>query len=181
MTFLNDLDELARLVGWAGRGVSSIDWTGIEGELGVALPSDYKSHVARFPCGVFQGALEVLQPCSLEGSRDYLAAVQTYSEDLLNWNSVGSKLPFEVYPTIPGLLPWAAVEGDPLLCWYLTGKADESLQTFLVRVWSGETDRLEGSMARCIKDAITGHVPRLVGSLRTSAAPEFSAYSPTDH
>lgn len=180
MTFLTDLDELARLVGWAGCGVGPVDWTDIEGELGVPLPSDYKSHVARFPCGLFQGGMEVLQPCSLLGSRDYLAAVQTYSEDLLHWSSIDSELPFEVYPTIPGLLPWAAIEGDPLLCWYLTGKAEESLPTFLVRVWSGETDRLEGSMARCIKDAITGHVPRLVGSLRTAEAPEFLAYSSTD-
>lgn len=167
--------ELARLVGWTGRGVRSVDWSHIERELGFMLPSEYKAHVEVFPNGVFQHALRVMQPETSDDVEGYLDAVRYAAQNIREIPEEISELSLGVYPAVPGLFPWGNIEGELLLCWHLTDRSSNAPASYLISLLRGSTIKLEGSMSECIASMIRGHIPELRKVLATDKPPTFAA------
>lgn len=168
-------DELARLVQWDGCGVEGLDWPYIESELGARLPTEYKALVERFPHGRFNGALEVLQPRSAEPGD-----VERYLDDLFDEAallreplSFNNDLPREAFPDVPGLFPWAGVEGEYTICWYFTGSPEAVSTNYVVRKPYGPCIRLDGSITQSLMRMISGDVLQVSGLLSTDQPPSF--------
>lgn len=95
-----------------------------ETRLGLRLPRDIIELGKHFGSGGFNFGprLEVFNPFS----HDYYDIVWEHSCMLAgNRADVGSdRFPYEVYPTIPGLLPWASDDLGNEFCWFTAGQPD---------------------------------------------------------
>ncbi|WP_026423759.1 hypothetical protein [Actinokineospora inagensis] len=105
-------------VGWLGRPRLAPDWKITEGALGLTLPDDYKRLGETIPVGSYGGVVD-LQPPSPQTCVD-LRVMFARALDILR--SI-RKLPYPVYPDVPGLLPWARcrAEGAGMLFWLTDG------------------------------------------------------------
>ena len=182
---MSGVDELARLVGWEGHGVQGLDWSYIEAELGLVLPSDYKALVERFPYGGFNEALQVIQPRSASPAHveEYLDGVFAWAFDLEDTVPVPNpgapysrfRPPYPIFPRVPGIFPWAVIEAENIACSYLSGRPDPDRQApgYVVRYSVGQFTELTGSVLGCLTDLITGRVVKTRALLSTHKPPSF--------
>lgn len=108
------------------------DWSGIEGELGTALPADFKALVHAYGEGQFQDFLTLLGPFAGQpGPADQLVTERegrlTLDDDQAAWvrargrpGQTGDPWP-PLFPEPQGLLPWAISYNGDRVCWRTHG------------------------------------------------------------
>jgi hypothetical protein len=104
---------------------SAEGFTAVEGRLGLALPTDYKSLIGAYGTGSWKGFLWVLNPFAsnrylnlFEQAQRQLEAERTIRAD---WPK---DVPFALYPDPGGLLPWAMTDNGDRLYWLTEGRPD---------------------------------------------------------
>ncbi|WP_370949005.1 SMI1/KNR4 family protein [Amycolatopsis sp. cg5] len=123
---MTHVDEVARLVGWRpGDFRPEVDWAAVERELGLALPSDYKELLTRFPSGAYRSAIEVENPAQ---SADELAGAKRHNEEFLEIfadpdTGYLSGVPYVLFPEPGGLYPWGSTDSGGTF-WWITESAD---------------------------------------------------------
>lgn len=116
---VDDVVELADLIG-IKRSVEIVsDWVAIENSIGCNLPADYKKIVDQFPAGYFQRAVKVIKPGDFGESRtDFLGYYSHRLDDMRSWRAQNpDKIPYRIYPESGGLLPWGVGRNGALLFW----------------------------------------------------------------
>lgn len=182
MCMRDRVGEIAALVGWTGRGVEGIDWRYVESELGVVLPADYKLAVERFPYGSFNGSLRIEQPrSSARGDLErYLDTIFAMAEDIAAELADAQDLAIEVFPRVPGLFPWATIEGEHTVLTYLPLMPNRSSVTYVLRPGGrGRRINIDGAISESIIEMIMGRVSGVRGLLATDGAPYFRPYPST--
>ncbi|MDP9796434.1 hypothetical protein J2S43_004946 [Catenuloplanes nepalensis] len=106
---------LRQAVGWEGAE-SAVDWRILETEIGIPFPREYRALVDAFPPGEFQTFLKVLHPAAFAGAAEFRREIAGYAAIVADWarEQPGTH---RVYPTGDGLIPWAIVGFDYVLCW----------------------------------------------------------------
>ncbi|WP_182884207.1 hypothetical protein [Microbispora sp. H10885] len=131
------LAEFAEIIGPSSKPAPSVDWDRIEGELGLALPSDFKllcsqyhtleidsflhlrivNPIAYSPRAVREGILETL--AALLPNDD--VELEVVDDD----NIAYEERVFAQYPAKGGLLPWGFTWNGDLLTWETVGEPDK--------------------------------------------------------
>lgn len=96
------------------------NWRQLESDLGVALPSDYKQYIEAYGSGTLCSLFEIRSPFGLEAHYKTTArdAWSSWAGIFHSWGDVPeSKLPFSVYPKLPGLLPWGTYGDVDVIGW----------------------------------------------------------------
>lgn len=115
------VSRLAELVDWNGT-TRKVDVTGLEAELGIRLPSDFKQLLIIFPYGEFQESLRILHPGWLRDDAKMANWVRTWGA--AHQRAKAHHKPDFVHDFFPephGLLPWADLNDDLYLCWLTKG------------------------------------------------------------
>lgn len=107
--------RLRDAVGWTGS-TPAIDWRVLSEAVGMDLPDEYKALTEAFPPGEFQTFLEVLHPAAHPGAGDFVREISGYAATVGDWGREQPE-PQPVYPAAGGLIPWAIVGFDYVLCW----------------------------------------------------------------
>jgi hypothetical protein len=97
------VEVLADVIGWSGLPRWQTDWSHTERLLGVALPDDYKALLDTVPMGEYAGTVSMNAPTVTGQEGDLLALFREVMLDLTD----GDTYPYEAYPKLPGLIPWA--------------------------------------------------------------------------
>ena len=102
-------------------------WTAIERKLGVSLPNDYKEYVSTYGSGLLGNFIIVANPFSTNEGVELFSVISmlcdALRERLANEGQDG--VPFDIYPEIPGVLPWGGDENGNGLYWLTEGTAEE--------------------------------------------------------
>lgn len=101
---LEDLKKLTEIVVPPANPSGNLgDWIDVEKELSLELPEDYKQFVSLYGAGTISGMISIgapfIQP--VPARKFWENWVDIYN-DIENY---GTEVPFDLYPTIPGLLP----------------------------------------------------------------------------
>ncbi|MEU3956066.1 SMI1/KNR4 family protein [Streptomyces achromogenes] len=110
--------KLIELTGWKPLGIA-VDWTEFEGELGVALPADYKELCEAFGGGVFSDCVYFLgrvedRAFDLPAQWRVFLSVDRDS----TYGDVSAVDPYAIYaPGGKGLVPWGSTEWADAYYW----------------------------------------------------------------
>jgi SMI1 / KNR4 family (SUKH-1) len=127
--------------------------TEIENRLGVSLPKDILEFASRYGTGRFSDTLTIINPFS-PGYFELINEVSTCYRDLKR-DEGDECIPYEVYPSHPGLLVCGHEVNGHILFWLTEGEPDQwplilmavdfeferlnvSLTTFLTHVFGGQ-------------------------------------------
>jgi hypothetical protein len=101
------------------------DWIACEVELGLQLPLDYKNYISTYGRG-YCSAFDI--PSPFTKVRPWKTAPKSPREWWVewvgiydDWGKTPRKIPYPVYPDVPGLLPWAIYGDVDVLSWYTRG------------------------------------------------------------
>ncbi len=100
------------------------DWEGVENQLALALPPDYRAFLMAFGSGSFGGFLFVLNPFSKFQGIEFSYGVGLLCNalrELKKFNGV-KEVPFGIHPERPGLLPWGGDTNGNGLYWLTEGQ-----------------------------------------------------------
>lgn len=113
---------IAKLVTPPSRPTPPVMWESIELSLGTELPWDYKELVNTFGPGMFDDFVIVLGPGGNEAA-DLLPNVRNQLSILeyLKQRCDESEVPYPLFPSEPGLLPWATTLNGDGIYWYRNG------------------------------------------------------------
>jgi hypothetical protein len=144
-------------------------FTAVEGRLGLALPTDYKSLIGAYGAGSWKGFLWVLNPFAsnrylnlFEQTQRQLDAERTIRAD---WPK---DVPFALYPEPGGLLPWAMTDNGDRLYWVTEGRPD-TWDTVVYESRGPEYDRHRMSCCEFLRRWVAGE-------LRVSVFPDDFEY-----
>jgi hypothetical protein len=178
---VTDAERLARLTGWAGRGITGVDWAQAERELRVALPLDFRELAERFPPGTFQGYLDFAPGiASLADLRDReLGDLRRWRDGVFDAEDAKyQKLqdepdasegrepapapefscPYPLWPEPGGIFPWASASAGQLFCWLPGSPHPQSWPV----VWCHGEDlvweRFEGTAVDFLIELVTGRI-----------------------
>ncbi|MFD4636546.1 hypothetical protein ACFWN2_04470 [Lentzea sp. NPDC058436] len=131
------VEVLADVVGWSGHPKWQPDWKRTEDLLGTTLPDDYKALLDTIPFGEYAGTA-LVGPATITGREgDHLAMFRDLMLELAD-----DKHPYDAYPKLPGLIPWAVfdypVKGQ--LFW-LADDGDPNHWPVVVRGTNGSWER----------------------------------------
>lgn len=99
------VDDLARLVGWTGSGYEGINWETVENSLGLPIPLDFKELIKRFPRGAFQGMLELSVPEDCGRGIELIGGLAIVLEDMRRWREdEPERFPYPLYPEEGGVV-----------------------------------------------------------------------------
>jgi hypothetical protein len=189
VTPISVIDELISAQSLEAREHFHIDWAGIESELGIRLPDEYKLYAQTFPPGETRIGFRVFHPLQPgpgalvehlpRMSMSFQSLVDERRERLaINPQSPVTDVPFNFYPELGGLIPWAAWEINFVLCWDPT-TADPNAWP-IVGVTDGlRLERLQGSTLECLLMLATGDErPAIVPEQFWEEPTEFERYEP---
>jgi len=129
-------------------------WIRSEEELGVRLPQDYRDFSTTYGTGRFCGGfIEVFNPFS----EHYVEIIHSQIHLLNSIREGGMEVPYEIFPSSAGLLPWGRNENGHMMCWITKGKAEKwpvilrrhenvyemwkmPITTFLAKAFRGDID-----------------------------------------
>jgi len=125
---------------WAYKG----PWAAIEGELGTALPQDYKDYVAVYGGGEFMRYLAVFLPKSWSVNLRLGAQVELFPWEFHDVSKkVAGHLPYPLWPASGGLMVFGVTGGGDHLFWLMRGAP----QDWPVVVWYRATNQTQ--MFKC--------------------------------
>ena len=108
---------------WAYKG----PWAAIEGELGTALPQDYKDYVAVYGSGDFMRHLTVFLPKSWSANLRLGAQVKLFPWKFYDVSKdVVGNLPYPLWPEPGGLMVFGGTSGGDHLFWLMRGATNEA-------------------------------------------------------
>lgn len=157
----NYVDKLADLLGVVGRMGTDppVDWAMVEvDEVGRSLPGDYKAIVDRFPAGLFQGFVKVVQPNDPGyPTGRILGLMWARLDDIKEWREDEPELfPLPLYPEPGGVLPWGQSKHGDLFGW-LTDSPDPDRWTVVVADHEmSHWDRYDMSASELLIEVVTG-------------------------
>lgn len=103
------------------QAAEAVGWDAIEQSIGTRLPADYRDFALQYGSGRFDDgtyAFWVINPLS----PNYSALL---AEELDLWRvrreAFPSEYPVEIFPAVPGLLPWGRDEDGGLMGWIVEG------------------------------------------------------------
>lgn len=156
------------------------DWKRLESDLGLSLPADYKHYIEEYGSGTLCTLFEIGSPFGLEShyKKSVKDAWHSWAGIYHSWGDVSeSELPFPIYPSVPGLLPWGTygdvdvigwlTDPDPSL-WYIVYKdqyegffelRDFGFSKFLVSALKGDSPLPDSVMSKQIVNARRTFVP----------------------
>lgn len=152
-------EELAELLGWHEHAELRLTWDEVESILGVAMPSDFKKLMARFPSGVFGERFYVYSPVQDAAAFDEFR--NDWREDL-DWlielrDSGQQIIPYPVYPERGGLIPWGT--GDEHVFYWKTTAHDGDSDGWSIAYadrFAQDWGEYSGDMTSFMRDVITG-------------------------
>jgi hypothetical protein len=175
----DQVHELAVLLRWPYERRAVTDWAAVEKALGVALPPDFRELIEVFPPGEIQMGFSVLHPARFETAGEYRHELVGYA-DQLRGDAAKRAFPHPVYPDQGGVLPWATVGFDWIICW-LT--ADDDPANWPVMVCDSRLEEWhvhDGSTATFLTALVT--IPPTIAELsyvtESCQPPKFWPYSP---
>jgi hypothetical protein len=172
-----DIEELARLVAWAGQGTEGIDWPAVESRLGHRIPGDYKGLVAQFPRGVFNDYLTIAIPGDNGDETDLIGGFEFVLEDLRNWRSDDpDAVPFQLYPEPKGLIPWAGSTQGETFFWLPEGVDPDGWHVVAVSSDGSGWWRFPGSATDFVTAVVTGTLRSDVIAHDVQGPPRFAPY-----
>jgi hypothetical protein len=117
--------DLVDLLGPPQHAPGQIDWEAATSTFDTAFPSDYRLLVETYPPLVVGGFIKVLHPAA-EADHGNLIASAPQAMDALRWlkRRGNVRLPYEVHPDAPGLLPWGATLNGDYCLWLTDGEPD---------------------------------------------------------
>lgn len=123
---INELTELVAAPETPKEVPAEPDWKKVEAELGTALPGDYKEFVLTFGTGLLGSFVRVYNPFAASVRTSLISASRLDCEILqeLKESEGDEEVPFEIFPEVPGLLPWGNDENGNGLYWLTDGEAD---------------------------------------------------------
>lgn len=104
----------------------NFDWAAIEGDLGLALPADYKQLADSFPGGYFRRFIHLRLPARWPDGRVRLLSEfgSAQLESMREYRDTGEAVfPYPLFPEPGGLLPWGDIS-SPGVAFWLTGPAE---------------------------------------------------------
>jgi hypothetical protein len=102
------------------------DWAAIEEEVGAKLPADYKDCVREYGSGVLADFIRIFNPFSASEYTNLVASVNRIGQICRQLKeSEGSRFPFDIFPTSPGLLPWGTDDNGNWYFWLTEGAPND--------------------------------------------------------
>jgi hypothetical protein len=106
------------------------DWATCERELGLRLPEDYKDFITAYGRGTLCTLFNIPSPFTPAwpwtkgpiSRKEWWAWWAGIYED---WGKTPRAMPYQPYPAVPGLLPWAIYGDLDVLSWYTAGEPDQ--------------------------------------------------------
>jgi hypothetical protein len=114
-----NVGALQDLLNWHAKA-SAHDWKSLNAVIGVSYPEEFRELVDLFPPGSFQTFLNVLHPDDAADPTEYRRRVTECASLVRDW-AADLTDPVGVYPEPGGLLPWATVGFDVVICWLTAG------------------------------------------------------------
>ncbi|MFG2819889.1 SMI1/KNR4 family protein [Kitasatospora sp. NPDC048365] len=133
----------------------SVDWRRLEGELGTALPADYKLLCEHYPSFELSGFMRVSRPVPgkevawVHSAHEELETIAEWCED------ADLDDPMYAYPTPGGLLPWATSNQGDFFLWS-TSPAGPASWTVTVASRSGSWWHYSGGAVQFLADLVSG-------------------------
>lgn len=90
-------------------------WMKAERLLDVCFPDDYKEFVSAYGSGRINGFLWVLNPASRNENIELLQQIEVRLDALRQLKSDGEQLPFDLFPSMNGILPVAVTDNGDVL------------------------------------------------------------------
>ena len=119
------IDELVAIVPPPHKPLESGSpekWLRSEEQLEVTLPQDYREFSTTYGTGRFcSGFIEVFNPFS----DCYIEIIHAQCRLLNAIREGGMEVPYGIFPSRPGLLPWGRDENGHMMCWLTKGKAEK--------------------------------------------------------
>jgi len=103
------------------------NWSDIEEGIGVTLPRDYKQFVELYGTGLFAGLIRIFNAFEPDPYGELNSSIVRISAYLRQRRSdYGAKVvPYEVYPSRPGLMAFGNDENGNELQWYTKGRPNQ--------------------------------------------------------
>jgi hypothetical protein len=159
---LSPLDDLATLLSLPKLAHYALDWTELEGAVGLRFPTEYKRFVETFPPGLLRGSLFVFHPeqrrPAFEGLFDMVGRSYQGLVDLDDSPPGSPPFPFGFYPTQGGLVPWADFDTKVVLFWNPTG-VDPDHWPIVACNTSLDYEEMSGTTAQCLYEVVAGNAP----------------------
>jgi hypothetical protein len=157
------------------------DWAAVEGDIGTALPGDYKWFVDIYGVGRVDGFLSVFHPTS---NNTYLRLKDQIARQLgalRTLREMGEEVPYPLFPEPAGILPWAITDNGNV-CHWRTGSANPDEWTVVVD--NGRApwwDEFPGSMTAFLSAVLSRRYQCSVFPIDfPSSSPRFTR-SPNDY
>jgi hypothetical protein len=142
------------------------DFARVEGELGLALPEDYKRLILAYGSGQWQRFWVILNPFA---ENEYInLLVQCQNRRPKKWSMLdaervvreaeGGRYPHPIYPEPGGILPWASTDNGGRFFWLTKGGADEWATVYYADR-SPEFGVYEMSCTELLYGAVSGELP----------------------
>lgn len=149
------LGELVDLVKPPLRPPSNADRQAAEAIYGAHLPPDFLEYVATFPAGSYQTYLRVFHVAEY-GSTEDLTVVLGLFGDLLRDGAARSGRAVVVHPEPGGLLPWAGIGRDWIICWSTTDPDPGQWTVVVCDPFEDEWYPYAGSATAFLRDFVLG-------------------------
>ncbi len=148
--------DYGRIFGDSAAQSQTVDWDHVEKAIGTALPDDYKAFAESYPALYFDSFLILLHPCSDSVHGNFL---ERGSGMLGQWQIIGAMegvgLPYSIFPSPGGLLPWGYDDDNGQYFWKTTGSPSEWL---IVITESLEWWEYEGGFGAFWSDLAAGRI-----------------------
>jgi hypothetical protein len=100
-------------------------WSAVEESLGVNLPDDYKQFIEAYGSGRINELIWILNPFSANENINLERQSHTQAKVLEELRAIGEDIPFNVFPTSGGLLPFGITDNGDVLYWITRGAPND--------------------------------------------------------
>lgn len=136
MVRLQELEAvLPAMTRWRVPGGRSVDWAVLEGSLGTALPSDFRSLAEAYPILLVGDFLSVSVP--RPGAEVYWASGARDDEILQDWYEMEDMQDYVPFPQPGGLISWGESNCGDVFYWR-TSPSDPDVWPVVVRTDNGD-------------------------------------------
>ncbi len=140
----------------AGRQPEHFDWSRIEEDLGIHLPSDYKWFLERYGMGEIDNFVLLFHPTTANQHINLKKQVADTLWALREVRDGGEHVPYPIFPERGGVVPWSRTDnGD--VCYWLTSEPDPDSWIVVVNESRGpEWEEYRGSATGFLAEVLSG-------------------------